>query len=172
MGYYYRTGFSGDAAVFFVACMFLALVAAVLVCVFILPEKRRARLTGFLAKVHEFVNFNVLIVEKLLKILYILSTCVTVFFGIFVLFSLNALSGFLIIIVGSVLVRIGYEMTMLLIIGVKSLIQLNKKTAGGQDGTGAQAAPPSAAPRMVYCTHCGMRYDANRGACPNCGQVP
>ena len=170
MGYYYRTGFSGGFAVFFAACMLLALVAAVLICVFILPEKRRARLTGFLAKVHEFVNFNVLIVEKLLKILYILCTCVTVFFGVFVLFSINALSGLLIIVIGSVLIRVGYEMTMLLIIGVNNLIQLNRKTPGGNGAQYAPPAPPpSAAPRMVYCTHCGTRYDASRGGCPNCG---
>ena len=170
MGYYYRTGSGEGTAVFFAACMFLALVAAVLICVFILPQKRRARLTGFLAKVHEFVNFNVLIVEKLLKILYILSTCVTVFFGIFVLFSMNALSGLLIIVAGGVMVRVGYEMMMLLVIGVNSLIQLNRKIPGGNGAQYAPpAAPPVAVPRMVYCTHCGTRYDASRGGCPNCG---
>ena len=170
MGYYYRTGSIGGSIAFFVICMVLALAAAVLLCVFVLPQRRRARLTGFLAKVHEFVNFNVLIIEKLLKVLYILCTCVTVFFGIFVLFSINALSGLLIIVAGSVLIRVGYEMSMLISIGVNNLIQLNRKTPGGNGAQYAPpAAPPVAAPRMVYCTQCGTRYDASRGGCPNCG---
>ena len=180
MGYYYRTGMDSGSAAFLVICMLLAIVAAVLICVFVLPRKRRARLTGFLAKVHEFVNFNVLIIEKLLKVLYILCTCVAVFFGIFVLFAVNALSGLLIIVVGAVLIRVSYEITMLLVIGVNSLIQINKKTPGAppcgpsaqyapSQTPPAQAAPASAAPRMVYCTQCGTRYDASRGGCPNCG---
>ena len=59
---------------------------------------------------------------------------------------------------------------MLRVLGGTSLLQLTRQIPGGN---GAQAAPPAAppvaAPRMVYCTQCGTRYDASRGGCPNCG---
>ncbi len=46
-------------------------------------------------------------------------------------------------------------------------VEINKKLGGKPAESEAPDLP--AAPRMTFCTQCGTQFDANQGACPNCG---
>ena len=193
LGYILASGGRGSNA-FRIVCLVLAIALAVVICVLVLPKGRRPHLRGFLAWLHEYFNFNILMVSTLLKILYIFIACLVLFSGIYVLFAINALGGLLIIIIGSVLVRLLYEFLMLLVIAANSLIQIRRAVSGETSNPepvqwqppapapappgpnpysyAQQPAPPppgAVEPRIVYCTQCGARYDANTGPCPSCG---
>ena len=116
-----------------------AIAATVLACIFIMPEKKREDLkkSKFLLWLHDLVNFKWLFIEKILKVLYIFSTCACILVGFFMLFgktayyeTSTAVPGLLLMFAGPIVVRITYELLMLVIIAVNNIIQINKKMPG------------------------------------------
>lgn len=162
----------------------LAIAGTVLACIFILPEKKRASLNKFFQVVADIFNFKTLFIEKILKVLYVLSTLYCLIAGFFMLFSgvsysasywggessfhSYALYGLLTMILGPIVVRIVYELLMLAILMVQNIITINKKIpAPNEETPAAKTEEPVPAPKMLYCTQCGTQYDANKGGCPN-----
>ena len=84
-------------------------------------------------------------------------------------FHSTALVGLLTMILGPISVRIFYELLMLIIIIAQNVISINKKIPGNAEAKPQEpaASQETPAPKMVYCTHCGTQYDANKGGCPN-----
>ena len=194
----------------------LALIATILAFIFIIPEKRRARLGGFGRFMHDFLNFKFLVIEKIIQFCYVLATALTFFGGFAALFSFErsysfdyysgtyatgsrwiGYYGFIIMILGPIVVRLVYELMMMAIIAVKNIIQINNKlknqnetapkasrqapTAYAQPSpefftTGFTAPIPepvqTPAPEPVkaqpkFCFKCGSPVNED-GSCPNC----
>ena len=128
---------------FMIISFLLAIVATVLAFVLIVPEKRRETLNAFGRFLHDTFNFKYLIVEKILQALYIFATAYTILGGFFMLFQTTpAYSdfygtsygsswlggyGILVMIVGPIIIRLVYELLMLIIILVKNVISINSK---------------------------------------------
>jgi len=127
----------------------IAIAATIYACIAIVPEKKRAGLKGsFLVFVHDLCNFKALLLEKILKVLYIFCTCMCIAGGFFMLFARikfwgysqsMALYGVAMLILGPIVMRILFESAMLVILGVKNIIQINQKL-----GSGAAPAAPKA----------------------------
>lgn len=173
-----------------------ALVCTILSVILITPEKRRPTLNKFFQVIHDIFNFKFLIVEKILKFVYIFATLFCIAGGFFMLFAgydsyfggfqSLALSGLLTMIIGPIVVRIAYEFVMMAILVVKNVIELNNKTKNQNEGAvktdmfaqpdymnmaAPKAAPTYTAPvaeEWTFCTQCGTKYDKSKGACPNC----
>ena len=134
--------------------LILAFIAAVtctvLSLIFIVPKSKKETLPVFFKFVHDLFNFKILIVEMILKTLYIFLTLFFIGLGFFMLFSAErsffggyrsfAGYGLLIMIIAPVVVRIVYEFLMLSIIMVKNIIEINNRAKGKSDsltfGTG------------------------------------
>lgn len=174
-----------------IAAIVISVIGAILIAVMIAPEKKRDRLQGFAGWLNDLFNFRTLFIEKILKFLYILSTCFCLIGGLFMLFGSMgvryggdsiALYGLGMIVLGPIAVRILYESGMMFVLLVKNTIQINNKLgAKNGDKSAAPAAPTyaapaaptyaaPAAPNYVFCTNCGTKYDANTGRCPKCGK--
>ena len=164
--YYSRGSSAGTLGVIAVV---LAIIATVAICVLVMPKSKRESLSGFLLKLHEIVNFKSLIIEKILKVLYVFASCAVILVGFFEIFAgMPFFACLAVIVIGPFVVRLIYEGLMLFIICVQNVIEINKKLDGGL--TAKPVAPPAPAePKMVFCTQCGTRYDAAAGPCPNCG---
>lgn len=115
---------------------FIALVLAILCCIFILPERKRARLPMFFKFLHDLFNFKFLILEYILKFFYMLCTIGCISVGFFLLFSGESYRrhfesaapiGLLLIIAGPILVRIVYELEMMFIITVSNVTSIKRK---------------------------------------------
>lgn len=171
----------------------LAIVATVLAFVFIVPEKRREKLNAFGKFLHDTCNFKYLVVEKLLQALYIFSTALVILNGFFLLFQSvygHWLGGYgiLIMVVGPIVLRLLYELLMMMVLLVKNVIGINNKlkNQNGDTATGDVFAAPDvsemrevirqrreaatqtpAAPQPHFCTKCGSPLD-EAGNCPNC----
>lgn len=153
----------------------IGLAATIVACIMLLSENKAKKLNNFWYKIHQLINFQILIVDKILKFLYILSTCIVFCTGFFMLFSMtaygqwNGLSGLGMMILGPIVIRITYELLMMFIILVENTIAIRNKVTGkeekGTDETVAEEIPAE----YVFCTKCGTRYDKNKGDCPNCG---
>ena len=171
----------------------LAIAATVLAFVFIVPEKRREKLNAFGKFLHDTCNFKYLVVEKLLQALYIFSTALVILNGFFLLFQSvygHWLGGYgiLIMVVGPIVLRLLYELLMMVVLLVKNVIGINNKlkNQNGDTATGDVFAAPDvsemrevirqrreaatqtpAAPQPHFCTKCGSPLD-EAGNCPNC----
>lgn len=149
----------------FVISLILTIVCTVLILVFITPDKKREGLNPFFKFLHDLFNFRWLLVEKLLKVLYIFATLYAIFGGFFTLFAKDMFgAGLLMIILGPIVFRFIFEGLMMFVLVVKNVISINNKLGGGVSGH-AQDAPA----QYTFCSQCGTRYDKSQGPCPNCG---
>lgn len=118
----------------------LTITAMILSYLFIIPEKRRERLNKVGAFLHDAFNFKFLILEKIFKFLYVLTTIACICGGLSMIFAIEISSGFfttysrwygiygiLIAIIGPVVIRIVYEGLMMFVLLVKNVIEINKK---------------------------------------------
>ena len=109
-------------AAFFV----LAVVLTVLAFIFIVPEKRRAKLNAFGKFLHDTCNFNYLLIEKLLQALYIFLTVFSILTGAYTLFKSFGIG--LVIMIGlPLLIRLIYEFLMMTVLLLKHVIMIDNK---------------------------------------------
>ena len=161
-----------------------ALAATVLAFLFIVPEKKRAKLNKFGKFLHDTVNFKFLIVEKVLQALYIFATALTIFIGFFLLFYVQRSYywdsstwyggyGLLLILVGPIAVRLAYEFIMMAILLVKNVIQINGKLKNENEEEAVEifkvpTFEKSEEPEVSFCSNCGTKV-AGGAFCKNCG---
>lgn len=161
-------------AVFLILALVMAIAATVLAFIFFVPEKKARSRNPFVRFLHVTVTFKYLFVEKVMQALYILSTCYTVLQGFFLLFVVDNGDwyggfGFLLMILGPVIIRILYECFFMGLLLVKHVAQINKKLKGDASEQSAdpyQETESLHSPR--YCNNCG--YKMGKAAfCPQCG---
>ena len=124
-GYY--TGRGSDSSVGFMVALFvLAVVLTILAFIFIVPEKRRAKLNAFGKFLHDTCNFNYLLIEKLLQALYIFLTVFSILTGAYTLFKSFGM-GLVIMIGFPLLIRLIYEFLMMTVLLLKHVIMIDNK---------------------------------------------
>lgn len=172
--------------IFSVISVLLALAATVLAFIFIMPSKKRDQLSKPLQILHDIFNFNGLIIEVILKAVYIFATAFAIIGGFFSIFAgENFFACLLIMILGPIVIRIIFEFSMIVIILVKNVIQINKKlkypegeqkdeTFGFDYSQFAQSKEePAEEPTPVadvYCINCGNKVEPGNAFCPHCGK--
>lgn len=166
MDYYYRTT---NPVPFLVISIILGLILTILICILVLPEKRRAQLSPFFRALADIFNFKQLLLESILRFLYVLSTLTTILFGFFMLFMTSfgsslAPAGLAVMFLGPIFIRLVYEFSILMLLLLKNVIEINKKT-----GAVPSASVP-AAPAVPLCPGCGKPLE-DEGAmfCTHCG---
>ena len=193
MNYGYSYGYMSALPVLVIIGIISGLVIGILACVMVLPVKKRDGLSPFFKKVHDFIQFKYLWIESIIKVLYVITTCVGTMVGILLLFGPMFLCGLLIIIISVVGNRLFYEWLLVFILILRNTKQINEKIPGKEQTLGGTlngsgefsrnyvqadsaydpyygAAPqpePEPEPKWRYCSQCGTRYDANKGGCPN-----
>ena len=178
----------------------LAIAATIVLFILVLPEKKRAKLPGFFKVIHDILNVKFLVIEKILHFFYVLNTMLCIFVGFFMLFiSSMTLAGFLLMLLGPVIVRLVHEGMMLMILLVKNTMEINQKLGGkaeGKDSFGfapeKQTPPPAPepvpqdyppvqapfyqepqvqpeVPQPRICRHCGSVLPEGSMFCQVCG---
>lgn len=195
----YSSGASVSARLGIVALIF-AVAATVLALIFIVPSKRRAALPKFFQVVHDIVNFKGLMIEIILKAIYIFATLYVFLLGFFGLFNfsysygLTLLQAILTMTLGPIVVRLVFEVLMMFVLLVKNTIRINNKleskNEGKQDDPFAhqidslkseysapvqkpedtQPAGGAPAQPVKFCTNCGAQLPEGVQFCPNCGK--
>lgn len=175
--------------IFMIIAVILAIAATVLAFIFIVPDKRREKLNGFCKFLHDLCNFKFLVVEKILQALYIFSTAFVILFGVLQLFNVQENwagghtwmggIGLLYIILGPIIVRLTYEMMMMVILLVKNVIAINHKLAD-QSGDGnndvfavpdVQELKAAARQRKQQAKESQPAYEPQQSACPSCRPI-
>ena len=174
-GYYYGYDYSLRtlATVFSVISILTAVAAAVVAFIFLMSEEKRAKLSGFMGTLADFVNFKTLFIEKILKCFYVAITVYCVVDGFFTLFFSFG-TGIVLMLLGPIIVRLVFEAAMLFILLVQNVIEINKKLR-----TTVRKAPEAVAEEVVeapvveaaitVCPTCGTARNGEDPFCANCG---
>ena len=88
--------------------------------------KSKNKFTGFLAKLQDFLNFKSLFIEDILKITYLV-LAIFITLNSLGLIAVNIGSFFLTLIVGNLILRIIYELSILIIKICRNTSDINKK---------------------------------------------
>ena len=163
----------------------LAVVATVLAYVFIVPESRREKLNAFGKFLHDTFNFKYLIVEKILQALYIFFTADLIILGFFMLFAApedffghrHWLGGYgiLIMILGTILIRLIYELLMMAILLLKNVISINNKLRnqnGKEEKDSVFAAPDMSGLRQQIQAKAAQHQNRQNPQNPQSTQYP
>ena len=135
----YGSSVAGTSFGLGLAAVIISIILTILLAILVVPEKRRNGLPKFFQVIHDICNVKGLLLEKVLKSLYIFSTNNVMLTGIFTWFSggynfgMTFLTGLLILVLGPILVRLAYEFLMLFVLLVKNVIQINNKLNGRSD---------------------------------------
>ena len=131
---------------FTVVGLLTAIAATVLLFIFVLPAKKREGLPKVLKIVHDIFNMKDLLLESILRMLYVFSSVACVFVGVFMVFGFEIYDsgrytytnwaggyGILLAILGPIALRIVFEAMMMFVLLVKNTIQINKKLKDQND---------------------------------------
>lgn len=122
----------------------LGLIATVVVMVLlymkVLPKKMNGHLENkFLQWVHDYFQFKRLYIEDIIKFLFTLGTVACICFGFFLMFTVsqgwygdtsNFATGLGVLILGPIVLRVLYELQMIVIIAVHNIMDINNKMDG------------------------------------------
>lgn len=126
--HYYHSYFNG---VFW--AWIIAIILAVILMLTFLSKRNRGNYSGFLAFVYDLLNFNKLTISAVLKFIYLtfaIGYALTTIFGLFSYGFASFLVGLLGLVVGEIFLRIGFEIIMMVVIGVTNLIEINETLRG------------------------------------------
>lgn len=91
-----------------------------------LSQKNENKYTGFLGWMYDFLTFKKMIIENILRILYII-TAIFITLSSFALISSSFLSFLLALIVGNILARVSYELLLVLLVICRNTTEINRK---------------------------------------------
>lgn len=138
----------------------VTLILTIILAVAVVPDKKRDKLKGFAVTLNDIFNFRGLLIESIIRFLYLLSTVACVVTGFFALFLVVRQSagldyyggseyvtrwygwiGIIIMVLGPIIIRLAFEGMMLFILLVKNTIQINNKLKGSDNEVKASPVP-------------------------------
>jgi hypothetical protein len=109
----------------------LAIVGGIAAYVLFVSQKNK-KYTGFVAWLHEFLNFKKYFIEVIIKVMYLI-TAIYITLGSFSFIGTSVATFFLMLIVGNIVARIGYEMVLMLLTIVNNTTEINKKLSAEKE---------------------------------------
>lgn len=123
-----------------------------------MTKKNEKRFQGIFMRAYDFLHFKKFIIEGILKFFYVLCACICTFIGVFQILSLvGFLPGVLTMIFGNLIIRIIYELLLIVVLVCKNISGINQKMD-----------------RLISleedcCPNCGAGYDDETIFCGECG---
>ena len=109
-----------------IVSVILAIIGGIVLYFTFLSKKNEGKFTGFLGWLYDFLTFKKMMIENVLKILYI----IVAFFATlssFGLISISFLAFLLTLVIGNVLTRVIYELLLVKLVICKNTTEINKK---------------------------------------------
>ncbi len=118
---------SGNGTVVLIIALVCAIVGSILTFVLFLKKDNESKYTGFVKWLYNFLQFNTLCIDGILKFTYLfLAIFITI--SSFAVIGSNFLGFLITLVVGNLLLRVCYEFSMLVILIHRNVRELNEKT--------------------------------------------
>ena len=161
----YNRGPSAMEVLFYV-CLVLAIAGAVILLITFLNKKNERKFTGFAGWLYNFLNFREMILETILRGLYLaLAGFMTLYAIVGVFFTGLVGECLLAITLGNLALRIGFELLTLVITIARNLNEINKKMVDPKAGVVEEPLVVD----TTHCSRCGAPKGPNMAFCPQCG---
>ena len=109
-----------------IVSVILAIIGGIVLYFTFLSKKNERKFTGFLGWLYDFLTFKKMMIENVLKILYII-VALFVTLSSFGLMSISFLAFLLTLVIGNVLTRVIYELLLVKLVICKNTTEINKK---------------------------------------------
>lgn len=120
------------SSVWIIVSLILAVVGGILVYFLFLSKKNEGKFTGFLGWLYDFLSFKKMFLETLLKITYLI-VAFYVTLSSFALIGSNFLIFLVTLLLGNLIVRIGYEFSLILLVLCRNTSEIAKNTKKSED---------------------------------------
>ena len=95
-------------------------------------SKKKGNYKGFMAWLHDFLNFKTFFVEIVLKVLYMI-TAIYITLSSFSYIGQSVATFFIMLIFGNIIARIGYEMVLMFLTVVRNTTEINEKLSSKKE---------------------------------------
>ena len=109
-----------------IVSVILAIIGGIVLYFTFLSKKNEGKFTGFLGWLYDFLTFKKMMIENVLRILYII-VALFVTLSSFGLISISFLAFLLTLVIGNVLTRVIYELLLVKLVICKNTTEINKK---------------------------------------------
>ena len=125
-GGYNSLSYSGIDSTWMIISLVLAIVGGIVAYIMFIAKKNNGEYTGFVAWLHEFLNFKKFFVELILKVTYAIFA-IYITLSSFSFISVSIAYFFIYLVFGNIILRLIYELTMFIITIVNNTTEINKK---------------------------------------------
>lgn len=115
-----------QAGIWFIISMVIAIIGGICVYYVLLTKENYEKCTGYTKKLFDFVTFKKLILEDILKILYII-VAIYITISSLGLISTSFVLFLVQLVFGNIIARIGFEFSLLMITICKNTTEINDK---------------------------------------------
>ena len=117
---------SAENSVWVIISAVIAVIGGIVLYFTFLSKKNEGKYTGFLGWMYEFLTFKKMVIENILKILYIvIASFITL--ASFAVISKSFLSFIIVLVVGNLVTRIMYELFLVVLIICRNTTDISKK---------------------------------------------
>lgn len=124
--------FSEGNAVWVIISLVLAIVGGIVLYFTFLSKKNEGSYTGFLGWMYDFLTFKKMVIENILKILYLI-IAMFITLSSFSVISTSFLAFIVYLVVGNLITRIGYELFLVVLIICRNTTEISKKLDKNND---------------------------------------
>ncbi len=126
------TLFSSGNGVWIIISLVLAIVGGIALYFTFLSKKNEGKYTGFLGWMYDFLTFKKMVIENILKILYLI-IAMFITLSSFSVISTSFLAFIVYLVVGNLIARIGYELFLVVLIICRNTTEISKKLDKNND---------------------------------------
>ena len=117
---------SSDASVWVIISVVLAVVGGIVLYFTFLRKGNEGKYTGFLGWMYDFLTFKKMVIENILKILYLVMA-LFITLSSFAVISQSFLSFIIYLLAGNLIARILYELCLVVLIICRNTTEISKK---------------------------------------------
>lgn len=115
-----------ESSIWIIISAVVAIIGGIAVYFTFLSKKNEGKFTGFLSWLYDFLSFKKMIIENLLKILYII-VAAFITLSSFAVISSSFLGFLVYLLVGNLITRIIYELFLVVLVICRNTTEINKK---------------------------------------------
>ena len=168
--YAYNYNTLTNIGVWGIIALVVAIIGGITLYFTFLRNSNRGKFTGFLGWMYEFLHFRKITVEAILKITYLI-LAIFITLASFGLIGSSFVAFLAVLVLGNVFLRIGYELSMIMIGIWRNTTDISRKISGQSKPSERPDIPTQAtpAPDKKICANCGYAAQADEKFCRKCG---
>ena len=117
---------SGANGVWMIIALVLAIIGGIVLYFTFLAKRNETKFKGFWGWMYDFLSFKKMVIENILRITYLI-IALFITLSSFALISINFLSFIIYLVVGNLVIRLTYELSLVVLILCRNTTEINKK---------------------------------------------